>query len=91
MTWKRLISELSSRKLVLTETQEVIFGGKIKKLSHPSLVFNNPNVLQASSHKHLGVTLDVKLAFGQHLKKVLNKVNKTICLLRKLVYYQGQH
>ena len=91
MTWKRLINGFSSRKLVLTETQEVTFGGKIKKLSHPWLVFNNTNVLQASSHKYLGVTLDVKLAFDELLKKVLNKVNKTICLLRKLIYYQGQH
>ena len=47
------------------------------------MVFNNNNVLQASSQKHLGVTLDVKLTFDKHLNN-LNKVNKTIGLLRKL-------
>ena len=34
--------------------------------------------------KHLGVILDVKLTFGEHLKNVFNKTNKTIGLLRRL-------
>ena len=66
------------------QTQEVIFSRKIKKLSHSSLVFSNNNVLQASSQKLLGVTLDVKLTFDKHLNNVLNKVNKTIGLLCRL-------
>ena len=61
--------------------QKVIFSRKIKKLPHPSLIFNN--VLQASSQKRLGVTLDVKLTFSEHLSNVLNQVNK-IGLLHKL-------
>ena len=67
------------------QTQEVIFSHKIKKLLHPSLVFNNDNVLQTSSQKHIGVTLDVNFTFDEHLNNVLNKVNKTIGLLRKLL------
>ena len=67
------------------QAQEGIFSCKIKKLPQPSLVFNNNNnVLQTSSQKHLGVTLDVKLTFDEHLNNVLNKVNKTIGLLHKL-------
>ena len=46
------------------QAQEVIFIREIKKLPHSSLVFNNSNVLQASSQKHLGVTLDVKLTLA---------------------------
>ena len=63
------------------QAQKVIFSRKTKKLPLPSLVFNNNNVLQTSSQKHLGVTLDVSL---EHLNNVLNKVNKTIGLLHKL-------
>ena len=37
------------------QAQKVIFSRKIKKLPHPSLV------LQASSHEHLGVTLNVQI------------------------------
>ena len=66
------------------QAQEVIFSRKIKKLPHRSLVLNNNNVLQASSQKYLGETLDVKLTVDEHLSSVLNKVNKTIGLLRKL-------
>ena len=66
------------------QAHEVIFSRKIKKLPHPSLVLNNNNVLQTSSQKHLGVTLDVKLTFDKHLSNVLNKVNKIIGLSRKL-------
>ena len=43
------------------QAQEVIFSCKIKKLPHPSLVFNNNNVFQTSSQKHLSVTLDVNI------------------------------
>ena len=66
------------------QAEEVIFSRKIKKLPPPSLVFNNNNVLQTSSQKHLGVTSDFKLTFDGHLNDVLNKVNKTVGLLRKL-------
>ena len=59
------------------QAPEVIFSRKIKKLPHPSLVFNNNNVLQASSQKHLSVTLDVKVTFDEQFNNVLNKVNKT--------------
>ena len=66
------------------QAQEDIFIRKIKKLPHPSWIFNNNNALQTSSQKHLRVTLDVKLTFDEHLNNVLNKVNKTIGFLGKL-------
>ena len=66
------------------QSQEVIFSRKIKKLLHPSLVLNNNIVLQASSQKHLGVTLVIKSTLDAQLNNVLNKVNKTIGLLHKL-------
>ena len=56
--------------------QEDNFSRKIRRLSHPSLVFNNSNVLQASSQNHLGVTWDVKLTFGKHLNNVPKEVNE---------------
>ena len=77
--WKKSFNPDPSK-----QAQEVIFIRKTKKLPYPSLVFNNNNVLQTSSQKHLDVTLDVKLTFDEHLNNVLNKVNKIIGLLRKL-------
>ena len=57
---------------------------KQKKEYHPPLAFNNNNVLGANSQKHLELVLDNRLFFEDHLKMMLNKVNKTIGLLRKL-------
>ena len=50
----------------------------------PPLRFNNNNVSQASSQKHLGLTLDNRLIFDKHLLNVSNKISKTVGLLRKL-------
>ena len=38
--------------------QGVIFTRKSKAISHPPLVFNNNNVIQAISPKHFGIILD---------------------------------
>ena len=66
------------------QAQEVIFSRKIQKTCHPSIYFNDKSIKQVPSQKHLGLILDNKLNFQEHLKSVSNKVNKTIWLLRKL-------
>ena len=66
------------------QAQEVIFSRKIQKSSQPSLIFNNYVVTQSLTQKHLGMFLDTKLDFQEHLKSIFSKVNKTIGLLRKL-------
>ena len=65
------------------QAQEVIFSQKLKKVTHLPLVFNNANVSQYKSRKHLGIILDSKLTFEDHYKTVLSKTNRTIGLLRK--------
>ena len=47
------------------QAQEVIFSHKSKRLTYPLLVFNNYNVSQTISQKHLGVILDFKLTFEE--------------------------
>ena len=66
------------------QAQGVIFSRKTKEIYHPPLVFNNTNVSQSSSQKHLGVILDSNLIFDEHLKMVSLKISKTLGLLRKL-------
>ena len=65
------------------QAQEIIFSRKLKKATHPPLLFSNNNVSQVNSQTHLGAILDVKLTFEEHLKNVFNKINKTIGLLKK--------
>ena len=53
------------------------------KTNHPTLIFNGNTVHQVALQKHLGMFLDYKLNFEEHLKTIVNKINKTIGLLRK--------
>ena len=63
---------------------QVLFSRKVKVTAHPQLVFNNNPVHETATQKHLGMFLDFKLNFQEHFQNMLNKVNKTIGLLRKL-------
>ena len=63
---------------------EEVFSRKLQKSNHPSLTFNSACFTQSEIQKHLGTFLDSKLDFKEHIKNVLNKVSKTIGLLRKL-------
>ena len=58
------------------QAQKVIFSRKSKAISHLPLVFNNNNVIQTTSQKHLGIILDTHLSFEKHLETVLCKVTK---------------
>ena len=66
------------------QTQEIIFSRKINKISHPLLRFNINIVSQTQYQKHLGIFLDGRLTFEEHLKAITIMLNKTIGLLRKL-------
>ena len=66
------------------QAEEVIFSWISKRSTHPPLVFNNNNVSQTFSQKQLGVILNFKLTFEEHLNNVLAKVNKAVGLLHKL-------
>ena len=46
--------------------------------------FNNAPVNSTATHEHLGMILDSKLSYENHLQAVFTRVNKTIGLLRKL-------
>ena len=60
------------------QAQEIIFSRKSKAISRSSPVFNNNNVIQTTSQKHLSVILDTRLSFEKHLETVPCKINKTI-------------
>ena len=57
---------------------------KVNNVLYPPLTFNNLDVGQIRSPKHLGMFLDFELSFNEHLEKVFAKVNRGIAILRKL-------
>ena len=66
------------------KAQEVIFSRKVNNVLHPPLTFNNVDVGQIRSQKHLGMFLDFELSFKEHLSFVSAKVNRSIVILCKL-------
>ena len=66
------------------QVQQIIFSRKLQKKNHNQVYFNHNSIKQVPSQKRLGMYLDTKLNFQEHLYNALNKVNKTIGLLRKL-------
>ena len=63
---------------------EVCFSQKRYKVVYPPLKFNNSDVQSANSQKHLGLVLDSKLDFIEHVNKKINKCNKSIGIMKKL-------
>ena len=80
--WKMIFNPDLSK-----QAQEVIFSRKIKKLLHPTLLFNNIALNNSLFKKHLGLTLDIMLNFSEHIKSYTKKISKTMGLLRKFHLY----
>ena len=64
------------------QSQEVIFSRKTNKISHPATTFNT--VARTSCQKHLGLYLDEKLNFSQHINIKISKANKGIGIIKRL-------
>ena len=62
---------------------EIIFSKKHEKNNCPPLNFNGINVQTAISQKHLGLVLDSKLDFNEHISNKINKCNKIIGIMKK--------
>ena len=66
--------------------QEVLFSRKKKTQNHPNISLNNIQVERVSHQKHLGIILDEKLNFKEHIDSTILKVNRGIAVLKKLRY-----
>ena len=52
---------------------EVIFSWKTKNIIYPNLCFNNALIVKTTSKKHLGLNLDAKLTFNDHINEKIGK------------------
>ena len=63
---------------------EICFSHKRDNENYPSLAFNDTKVQLANSQKHLGLFLDSKLDFNEHIENKINKCNKIIGIMKRL-------
>ena len=73
------------------QAQEIIFSRKKTASLHPVAYFDKKPVKPSQTHKHLGMMFDSNLSYEHHIKSILNKVNKTIGLLRKFQLILPRH
>ena len=73
------------------QAQEIIFSTKKTASLPPVVYFDNKPVKSSQIRKHLGMILDSNLSYEHHFKSILNKVNKTIDLLRKFQLILPRH
>ena len=67
--------------------EEIIFSHKRHREYHPPLFFNNIMVKQVNEHKHLGLILDSKLTFANHITEKLTKARKGVGVIKYLSSY----
>ena len=63
---------------------EILFSNKHNKNNYSPLNLNGNNVQTVINKKHLGLVLDSKLDFNEHMSNKINKCNKTKGILKKL-------
>ena len=73
------------------QAPEVIFSRKSHSPKQPDLYFNSLVVKTVETQKHLGLKLDERLNFREHLKDKFAIVNKGIKMLKKLSNYLPRH
>ena len=66
------------------QAQELLFSRKTSSKPYSSLNFNENPVHPVQLQKHLGLFLDSKLSFDEHIQCILIKTRKIIGLIRKL-------
>ena len=79
--WKMLINPDANKP-----AHEVLFSRTKKTQTHPHISLNNIQVERVSHQKRLGLILDEKLNFKEHINSTILKVNRGIAVLKKLRY-----
>ena len=66
---------------------EVIFSTKTKPPDHPEIIFNGIPLSRRKEHKHLGLILDKKLTFHNHIIEKINKTKQLLYTMKKTRHY----
>ena len=67
------------------QSMEICFSKNRDNGNYPSLIFNDTKVELATSQKHLGLILDSRLDFNEHIDNTINKYNKIISIMKILL------
>ena len=66
------------------QATEICFSPKIVRNNTSPLSLNQSQAKISESHNDLGLILDTKLKFNEHLEDIINKYNRIIGSIKKL-------
>ena len=72
------------------QAHEVLFSNKVTKTNYSNIIFNGNTIQKSANQKHLGLILNEKLTFNDHITSKLTTVNKLTSTLRKLYHYMSR-
>ena len=79
--------KMSFNPNVSKQAHEVVFSRKRNVINHPDLIFNGISVKRVKLQKHLGLILDEKLSFKDHINMLINKTSRGVNILHKLRFH----
>ena len=66
------------------QAQEIVFSHKTNRSNQRTVYFNNIPVIKVNIQKHLGLFLDSKLSFFDHINEKIKKATKGVNVIRKM-------
>ena len=80
--------QVNKLTLNIKKTQVILFNAKNKKIKEPlKLKINGENIKQVNFTKFLGIIIDSKLTWKQHIAHIQQKISKTIGIICKTRLY----
>ena len=77
--WKMIFNPDASK-----QSQEIVFSREANASNHETVYFNNVPVIRENIQKHLGLFLDSKLSFFDHINEKIKKATKGVNVIRKM-------
>ena len=90
----RCISNWATRWLVTfspPKTECMLVSLRKNSLNHPALLFNNNELTNVKTHKHLGLVLSDDLKWDNHIDNIVKTAGKRVDVLSRLMFKLDRH
>ena len=88
----RIAKQCNDLNLLLnpTKTQEMLFSTQYVKPCTPDLVLNGTTIVLSDQVKYLGVTVDDKLRFQDHVQSAITTASQRMYIVKNFVFFSSK-
>lgn len=69
-----------------SKTESMLISRKHRRAPPPSIYFGESEITEVDAHKHLGITINNNLTWGDHVQDIITKAGKRLDILAFLKY-----